>query len=466
MRDNLIRREGWMKGALRVSLFLGFVLACSNCSAQPEGSGLAAGGRHGAQESGEREEGSEGSRAGEMAGSSRIAVDGIAGVESSLADEGVPFIPADAKFVAPDGDDSGPGTEGEPWRNILPSFERLSPGETLVIRGGTYTATGNSSTCGNGISPFGLVGKQGSAAAWTTIMGYPGERPTLYHPYGWQILYVCDSSYVRISHLEVLGDANAGKTAPASGVYIIGSHHIEVKDVWSHDNGGCGICTSDSNHITIHGNRVWGNSHWNRFQTSGISIHRASNDGGGDNPDGYSNYITKNLIWNNYEDDSIGVGRKWGVTDGNGIIIDVNIDSGANGRTLIKDNILVDNGGPGIMITRSHAVDIIQNTLFENIRTRVPTVVNNGDIGCNRGYDLRVENNIVVPRKDNSILFRDFKCSDYSHANNVWVQTGAPIIGAGDIVLPTGTGVLSDPRLDLPAGCWTAIGRAAGHGAR
>lgn len=390
-----------------------------------------------------------------------IAQRGGIGAKADAAD-----IPDDAKFVSPDGDDAAPGTENQPWRHILTAFERLEPGDTLVIRGGIYTAAGSSETCLNGNSPFGLVGKHGGPSSWTTVMGYPGERPKLYHPDGWQTLYICNSSYVRIRHLEVFGDANGSSTAPVSGVYVIGSHHVEVSDVWSHDNGGCGICSSASNHIVFDSNRVWGNSRWNQFQTSGISIHRASNEGGGDNPDGYSNYVMNNLVWNNWEDESIGEGNTWGITDGNGIIIDVNIDSGATGRTLILNNILVDNGGPGVMITRSRAVDILSNTLYQNVRTRVPTVVNNGDIGCNRGNDLRIENNVIVPRDDNPNLFRDFNCGDYSVANNVWVRTGAPSWGPGDIVLPSGAEVFSDPRLTATAGCWTAVGSAAGRGAR
>ena len=121
----------------------------------------------------------------------------------SQADMKPLLIPPGAKFVSRTGDDSWPGTEDRPWHHILPSLQRLQPGDTLVIRGGTYTATGESESCGNGNSPFGLVGLHGNEESWTTIMGYPGERPQLYHADGWQTLYVCDSSYVRIRHLEV-----------------------------------------------------------------------------------------------------------------------------------------------------------------------------------------------------------------------------------------------------------------------
>lgn len=401
----------------------------------------------------------------------------IAAIETQVAGDGAdpawlvdesdrPIVPEGAYFVAPDGDDAGPGTQAEPWRSVLRAFSRLSPGDTLVIRGGTYTSEGTSDLCGNGISPFGLIGRHGTPDSWITIMGYPGERPVLYSAEGWQTLYLCDCSFVKISHLEVRGEADTGNTAPANGVYVVGSHHVVVEDVWSHDNGGCGICSSDSNHLSIQGNRVWGNARWNPYHASGISLYMASNAGGVEDRDGYSNRITGNLVWMNFEDDSLGIGQQWGVTDGNGIIVDNNNESGARGRTLIMDNILADNGGPGVMITRSHAVDVVRNTLYRNVRTRVPTVVNNGDIGCNGGYDAKILSNIIVPRKDNPNLYQSYSCRDISHADNVWVKTNAQRYGPGDIVVSTGTGVLRAPALEVPEGDWTPIGLAVGHGAR
>ena len=207
------------------------------------------------------------------------------------------------------------------------------------------------------------------------------------------------------------------------------SHHIVIDDVWSHDNGGCGICTTQSNHITIHGNRVWGCSQWNPYHSSGISLYFNSNLGGGNGPDGYSNRITENLVWNNSEDDSLGEGQQWGVTDGNGIIVDRNNESDGNGRTLIENNVLTDNGGPGIMVTESHAVDVFHNSLFENVRTRVPTVMNNGEIGCNGGYDIKIEGNVVVPRDTNKNLFQNFSCRDVSFAGKCLGENANPKIG-------------------------------------
>jgi hypothetical protein len=233
-------------------------------------------------------------------------------------------------YVAPNGSDSNPGTIGQPWRYLAPSFAKLQAGDTLLIRNGTYTGNDPwAAGCLNGDSPFGVINKQGTANNWITIMGYPGERPKLYWPLGWQNLYICNSSYIWIENLEEYGDANnlSGTSShdPVNGVDIKGSQHVTVTNVWAHDNGGSGIGSDvGSNHITINNSRIYGNSHWNPYMTSGTGFFELRNVGGPDNPDGYSNYIINNWIWNNYIDDSLGVGQQWGVTDGNGIIIDWN----------------------------------------------------------------------------------------------------------------------------------------------
>jgi len=42
------------------------------------------------------------------------------------------------RFVAPGGDDAGPGTEGRPWRTLESAVDRLAPGDVLVVEEGTY----------------------------------------------------------------------------------------------------------------------------------------------------------------------------------------------------------------------------------------------------------------------------------------------------------------------------------------
>ncbi|MDF2925069.1 MAG: carbohydrate-binding cenc domain protein [Paenibacillaceae bacterium] len=49
-----------------------------------------------------------------------------------------PLVPGNTYYVAVDGEDSNPGTLEQPWRTIQKAGAMLEPGDTAVIRGGTY----------------------------------------------------------------------------------------------------------------------------------------------------------------------------------------------------------------------------------------------------------------------------------------------------------------------------------------
>jgi hypothetical protein len=50
-------------------------------------------------------------------------------------------VPAGARWVATDGDDTGPGTETQPWRTLAHAVAAAPGGATVVLRGGTYRET-------------------------------------------------------------------------------------------------------------------------------------------------------------------------------------------------------------------------------------------------------------------------------------------------------------------------------------
>ena len=49
--------------------------------------------------------------------------------------------PAADFYVGPGGDDTHPGTEAQPLATIQAAANKLQPGDTLLIRGGTYRET-------------------------------------------------------------------------------------------------------------------------------------------------------------------------------------------------------------------------------------------------------------------------------------------------------------------------------------
>ena len=169
-------------------------------------------------------------------------------------------IPDDARFISPSGSDSNPGTQSAPWRTLAKAISAARPGDTVVVREGTYGARGTRTT----------VDASGAAGAPITFRRYPGdEKPVILghfkitgdylrfwgflfngptgdvggnagcaeHP-GENVLVAIDGSNDKLAHSEVRNSyGNAGiYVAADSGTGISISHN------WIHDNGGFGVC--------------------------------------------------------------------------------------------------------------------------------------------------------------------------------------------------------------------------------
>src|SRR4028119_1700781 len=79
-------------------------------------------------------------------------------------------VQADATYVvATTGNDTNPGNASAPFRTLAKGVSVLKPGDTLLVRAGTYTGSKQ------------LEGIPGGTS-WkkpVTIKAYPGERPVL-----------------------------------------------------------------------------------------------------------------------------------------------------------------------------------------------------------------------------------------------------------------------------------------------
>jgi hypothetical protein len=82
------------------------------------------------------------------------------------------FVPSDAAragttyYVSTSGSDANPGTATRPWRTFSQSFTRLSAGDTLLVRGGTYAE--------RILSP---KLRAGTSSLPIKVAAFPGERP-------------------------------------------------------------------------------------------------------------------------------------------------------------------------------------------------------------------------------------------------------------------------------------------------
>ncbi|MET8444619.1 right-handed parallel beta-helix repeat-containing protein [Streptomyces sp. NPDC004981] len=78
-------------------------------------------------------------------------------------------VAADALYVAPSGSDGAAGTQSDPT-TLSSAIDRVSPGGTIYLRGGTYAYSETVT-----IPP----GNDGTPAARTTLAAYPDETPVL-----------------------------------------------------------------------------------------------------------------------------------------------------------------------------------------------------------------------------------------------------------------------------------------------
>jgi parallel beta-helix repeat protein len=404
-------------------------------------------------------------------------------------------VNSNAKFVALDGNDRNPGTKDAPYRTINHAQQQIRHGQTLFIRGGTYYQLSPTGEQDNFIE-IDSRGK-GSDTQWLAFCAYPGERPVLVaNATDAGPILVRGTDHVHIEGLEVIGPAFGRQVEPPRGGHsagvFVGAHpnpkteanHTRIWNNWIHGFGGSGIQLNLSNNTDIRGNLIWDNAHWSEFATSGISLFWQSK-GSGNDKYGFGNYIVGNLIWDNYMDDSLfDPSQPFGLTDGNCIIVDESghfTDTNSSTRTLIRNNICVANGGPGVALARSANVEIVNNTFYMNNLTTLQTVVKNGEFMC-QGMQKRdtVEgrsvftkcdrvkyaNNVVVGRPDRPSLYTTFFDAEVQFEGNVWVKSGFDAKSSSDKVLPSETAVIRVPNMEDPrAGDWTTVGEAAGKGA-
>jgi hypothetical protein len=259
-------------------------------------------------------------------------------------------IPAGARYVSPSGSDSNPGTQAQPWRTLAKAVASAAPGDTVVLRSGTYGARGT----------VNLMNRAGTASAPITYRGYPGEpMPRILG------FFKITAGYQHFSYM--LFDGPTG----------------QVKSPTSTNPGGQEV------QVSIYGSSVQGihisnseirNSHWH----AGLYLAGAENA-----------RIVGNYIHDNGD-----------TTDP----AQANLDHGIywhSGSGLIASNVIEDNVARGIQLHEEpHDVTIANNTVVGNgkagiqfsERTRNCVAVNNvvaGNAHGIRSYALTGAGNVV-----------------------------------------------------------------------
>lgn len=344
-------------------------------------------------------------------------------------------------YVSPTGLDTNNGLSTDaPFKTIQKAAALTNPGDTVHIMPGTYTA--DSTSYGSEwfkITRSGAKDPKTGEFAYITYKAYDmNNKPKLKLadniPGIWNMVDI-QANYIVIDGLEVEGNnlnitlaeaeanyeekvaggANWAKYAMTNtnGISVKG-HHITVKNSYVHHMAGGGI-GGEGDYLWFDHNVSHSNSWYSMYATSGMgTINNVDFD---NIQTDYKIIMSNNRI---YDNETL---VKWektkGYSDGNGIIFDV--DDGYNGKKLVINNIVYNNGGGGIHAYRSNNVHVINNTIYHNSRSDKLKYPNMDAQSSDNAVFL---NNISIARDEDG---------EYANLNSGWNNLFANNIYGGNV---------------------------------
>lgn len=335
------------------------------------------------------------------------------------------------------GDDNASGaTAGEAWRTLGKGIASLEVGMTLWVMDGTYDEH-----LGGIQGHYVVNGFQGSPDQWTRILALPGHRPRIEVTKATGLEFI-NSSYVEFGGFEIEGvgftdttPTDTDQRRKPRGVLGVNGHHFYFHDLEVHGLPHSGIAGGENtSHFRIEDNRVYNNALWSDEGGSGISLWRLNNVAGGDDANGYSNYIVGNTLYENENREKCGCVGFRAITDGNGIIMDDSLLNGYQGRTLIASNVVFNNGGRAINVHKSSRVDVFNNTTYENSFT---TALDGprAEIAAYNSSDVRIQNNLLWPTDGVPHVYSN---SDLDVSSNLFVADENGADGGNTLVRDPG----------------------------
>ena len=382
-----------------------------------------------------------------------------------------------AYYVSEKGNDQNDGrTEQTAFATPQQALDVAGAGDIIVVMDGTYKPRGQQ----QGVAFF---RRPGTAAGWITLKNYPGQTPTFALSNAWAAVRIGrpkgsipanDNSpalaYLEVRGLHVRGEGDVakdkyadalGKASPltnGNGLMADGRdepnkpHHLRFADNVIEFCPGGGIAPNETDWVFIENNVVRNNSWTTIYGTSGISVNGGANFDG--STGGYRVLVAGNQAFGNRTFVPWSAVKK--ISDGNGIIIDLNQNNKLpenerfSGRTLVCNNLTVGNGGSGIHAFKSKAVDIINNTAYGN---GASPELKWGRIFVQQSDDVRIINNLgVAPAGQpiNSVgpSVGDQNSMNIVRAHNIWFGgDGNPTLGEGDVI--------ADPMFVLATTDWS-----------
>jgi parallel beta-helix repeat protein len=297
-------------------------------------------------------------------------------------------------YVSKSGGVFNSGTEDRPLKNINKAVSLAKPGDTVIVMPGVYDEQV-------------IINKDGAPDKWITFRAHPNymakdmsrkygfdakeQYGVVVNGGGWGSSgFDVRASYVRVQGFFITCPPIGGDQRYDCAVALRNSsdnnfggrpkgrpyHHIEICDNVVYNGGQAGIAGGGNDFVYVRNNIIFQNASAGVWMGSGISIGFVNNPLLPLNPDDKEfHYIVEGNIC--YGNSNYDIGRRkykgepnlpWdikGSSDGNGIIIDWagNI---AESRSLIRNNIVYNNGQRGICLTYSSNAVVVNNTLYDN----------------------------------------------------------------------------------------------------
>jgi len=251
----------------------------------------------------------------------------------------LPASRGSVRYVARRGSDRNPGTRGRPWRTIQHALDTLLPGQTALVRAGTYAQSL-------------VMHRAGTAKAPITVRAYPGERPVV-HPGGsesmdYPLRITAGAAYFRFAGFLVEGAplhttmniwvSDGQRTRPPAP-----THHIEISGCEIRSGTGTGLLVSPNTQaVQLLGNRVHDNGDGSR-QHQGIYFQ------------GQDGLLANNLVY--HQPDGFGIQVRGNYPDPNTILpIPAH-------NVIVTNNTVVDNSLSGIMVENNASQVIVVNNI-------------------------------------------------------------------------------------------------------
>lgn len=369
----------------------------------------------------------------------------------------VPSTGPKTYYVATDGDDSNNGTAPAfALKSFGAAIAKVRPGDVIRVMPGTYVSEGKpiiemkSVNSGSEGKPITIqaddparrpVLKVGGAGAWNAVVidaswvvvdglelcGWNQQLDSLQARKNAEV-YAFDHDNINWSHTAMF-NTNGLSIGDKSQL----TTHVTVRNCVVHDFPGGGLGATTSDYITFENNVVYNNAWFNMYACSGISVIHPVNS---DAETTHKIKIVGNLVYNNRCMIPWCTTADFRLSDGNGIIIDINQygDSGGiypkevyKGRTLVANNVSIYNGGSGIHSFKADHVDIVNNTAYWNGRKYPEN--NYNEIFGHNCQDVNITNNIMIARDGG---YCNNKASGPVYSHNVYFGNTQKM-GEGDI---------------------------------